>query len=203
VGEQATALVIGDFNGDGYLDLAVANMGLGGFNNTAAIAILLGNWDGAFGLLSTLSMGTNSPVALAAGDFNGDGKLDMAVVQESGIVSIMLGNGDGTFNAGATPAAASGSAIAAGDFNGDGNVDLAVTTYAGGTVTILLGAGDGTVTAGSTPATGREPLWVAAGVQRRRQAGGRSQLRGRHSYYSARQRGWTFTTAPPQPPRRA
>ncbi len=163
VGEQAAALVIGDFNGDGYLDLAVANMGLGGFNNTAAVSILLGNGDGTFGPLSTLSMGTNAPVALAAGDFNGDGKLDMAVVQESGIVSILLGNGDGTFNAGATPVAASGSAIATGDFNGDGNLDLAVTNYAGGAVTILLGAGDGTFTAGASPATGREPLWVTAG----------------------------------------
>src|SRR5437016_1582424 len=87
-----------------------------------------------------------APVAVAVGDFNGDGKQDLVVVNHgSGNVSILLGNGDGTFqhaldfSAGSTPAF-----VAVGDFNGDHKADLAVANGSANTVSILLGNGDGT-----------------------------------------------------------
>jgi hypothetical protein len=86
------------------------------------------------------------PETVATGDFNGDGKLDLAVgVYGSSKVSILLGNGDGTFQAhmdyatGALP-----SSVVARDFNGDGKLDLAVLNQSSGTISIFLGKGDGT-----------------------------------------------------------
>ena len=155
----------GDFNGDGNLDLAVANM----FGN--GLTILLGNGHGTFtpAAGSPIAVGVN-PVSFAIGDFNGDGKLDLAVTNgstESHNLTILLGNGDGTFTPVASPpATGSGPAgIAIGDFNGDGKPDLAVTNVFDNTVTILLGNGDGTFTptASSPLAVGTFPWAVAAG----------------------------------------
>jgi hypothetical protein len=96
---------------------------------TRAIAPFQGNPTGAIG---------------AAGDFNGDGKLDLAV-SNGGPVSILLGNGDGTFQlAGQYAAGTEPDSIVAGDFTGDGHLDLAVANYEDGTMSVLLGNGDGT-----------------------------------------------------------
>src|SRR5207245_10549452 len=85
------AIVAGDFNGDGKLDLAVADF----TDNT--ISILLGNGDGTFTAGRTIT-GVNSPVAMVTGDFRNAGKLDLAVLdQADGLGSVFLGNGDGTF----------------------------------------------------------------------------------------------------------
>jgi hypothetical protein len=83
-----------------------------------------------------------SPSAIASADFNGDGKCDLAVVNSAdGTLSVLLGNGDGSFGS-ATTFAVDGGSIAAGDLNGDGRPDLVVT----GTnrADVLLGNGDGT-----------------------------------------------------------
>ncbi len=123
--------VLGDFNGDGKVDLA------GGPN----LSVWLGNGDGTFqGPQSVGSIGGS----IVPADFNGDGKADLAVATGSE-VDIYLGNGDGTFQPAATYlSGTSSSAAAAGDFNGDGNADLAVTEPASNAVAILLGNGDGT-----------------------------------------------------------
>ncbi len=106
----------------------------------------------------------NAPVAVAAADFNNDGRLDLAVVnQSSKTVSILLGNGDGTFqpqqtfSTGALP-----SAIAVGDFDGNGKLDLAITNQGDNTVTILLGNGDGTFQPQKIFPTGAGPRSVIA-----------------------------------------
>jgi len=107
----------------------------------------------------------NTPAGVAAGDFNGDGNLDMAIVnQAQSTVSILLGNGDGTFAAhvdyatGNTPVA-----VAAGDFSGDGKLDLAVVNKLGNSISILLGNGDGTFKAHTDYACGSTPVAVASG----------------------------------------
>jgi len=88
--------------------------------------------------------------AIAVADFNGDGKLDAAVANQDGsTVSVLLGNGDGTFRTKVDYTAGNVLvSIATGDFNGDGKADLAVVDFGsasvGGDVAILLGNGDGT-----------------------------------------------------------
>jgi hypothetical protein len=95
---------------------------------------------------------TGIPAAMATGDFNGDGNVDVAVVSEvTNTVSIFLGTFGGSLNPGAAyPTGNTPSGIVAADFNGDGVLDLAFTNARDNTVTILLGNGDGTFRADST-----------------------------------------------------
>jgi len=137
----ALGLAAGDFNGDGKLDLAVAIS-----NPKAQVLVLLGNGDGSFQSPVSYDVGSSRATDVVVGDFNEDGKLDLAVtVFLDNAVSVLLGKGDGTFENGIQYATQTGpgSAIAA-DFNNDGKLDLAVQTELGGWVSILLGHGDGT-----------------------------------------------------------
>jgi len=154
---------VGDFNGDGKQDLAVVNVGPE--FDPGSVSILLGNGDGTFQAAVNYAVGVGA-VAIAAGDFDGDGKLDLVVSNNyysSNDLSILFGNGDGTFQ----PAVSfsqgfSGVFIAAADFNGDGKLDLAVSTGLGGnSVGILLGNGDGTFQAPTTYAAGNEATPIA------------------------------------------
>ena len=133
-GTWPRAIVAGDWNGDGKLDLAVANY----LSND--VSVLAGNGAGQSFAAGPL------PFSLAAGDFDGDGKLDLAVATSGAAsVAILGGVGDGTFKAPAATALSSGNApdgVVAIDFNKDGKLDLAYTSSdaAGG----LYGHGDGT-----------------------------------------------------------
>jgi hypothetical protein len=131
-----------DFNGDGNLDLVVSNW------SGDSLSIFLGNGDGTFQTAQNISLSGTSgyPFGVAVGDFNNDGNIDIAVGYQSNTgISILLGKGDGTFQAAQTVAAGSDTYyLTTGDFNGDGNLDIAVTNAGTDTVSVLLGKGDGT-----------------------------------------------------------
>ncbi|MBZ5643666.1 MAG: FG-GAP-like repeat-containing protein [Acidobacteriia bacterium] len=161
VGAMPQGIVTADFNGDGNLDLAAANFTEG------TVSILLGDGHGGFTTKSTPAAGAGANW-LAVGDFNEDGISDLAVANNgsAGIagVSILLGNGDGTFVLKSSPATGDGPfALTAGDFDGDGHLDLVVSNANANSVSVLLGAGDGTFTASGTLTVGALPQVIVAG----------------------------------------
>jgi hypothetical protein len=156
-------VAVGDFNGDGKLDLAVANNGPFISTTPSNVSILLGNGDGTFQPAVNYNAGVH-PHSLVVGDFNRDGKLDLAVVNHTslGTVNILLGNGDGTFQAAVNHLVGSWPQfITSVDFNQDGKLDLAVTDSKG--ANLGLGNGNGTFqNIGDYPA-GASPTSLAAG----------------------------------------
>jgi hypothetical protein len=169
VGAQPVSLAVGDFNGDGKPDVVTANFGEQGQPGTGSVSVLPGNGDGTFQTPSTLPF-SGSPIAVVTGDFNGDGKPDLAVADfQSGTVSIFLGKGDGTFKIGQTFAVgAFPLALAVADVNGDHKLDLLVTLGGaqlqnGASLAVFMGQGDGTFVLGQTIPVGPRPSAVAVG----------------------------------------
>jgi hypothetical protein len=162
------SVAVGDFNGDGKQDLAVADVG-DNYAKGQGVSVLLGQGDGTF-LPAKSYVAWVDPSAVAVGDFNGDGKPDLAVANHgtfpytNGSVSVLLGQGDGTFpSTPAFPAGDSPSAVAVGDFNGDGILDLAVANEDSDNVSVLLGKGDGTFLPAIDYPAGSTPSSVAVG----------------------------------------
>jgi hypothetical protein len=150
-------ILVGDFNNDGKLDIAVGNEPNPNFPPPVGgppitdVSILLGKGDGTFS--PSIETQTLGALAMAAADFNGDGKLDLAITGVDGPVQILLGNGDGTFTVTSTSVSGMSGMIIAGDFNHDGKQDL----LAGGWQ--LLGNGDGSVSFGQAlPVTGLQTV---------------------------------------------
>jgi hypothetical protein len=160
-GSGPQSVAVGDFNGDGKSDLAVANFVS---NNVSILLGKSGNGNGTFA--AAVNYGAGSiPLSVAVGDFNRDGKSDLAVANLlSGDVSILLGNGDGTFAAAVNYTVGNRpTSIAVGDFNGDGKSDLAVVNNVSDDVSILLGNGDGTFVLFVRYGAGSSPTSVAVG----------------------------------------
>jgi hypothetical protein len=140
-GASIANIAVGDFNNDGNLDVAFAN------SPSDSVSILLGNGTGSF---SSKSLPVFSPLgappqSVAAGDFNHDGNLDLAVTQTY-FIAIYPGNGDGTFGSpmlGGIPSLTMPLLLVPADFNNDAQLDLAVVVPDCDVALILLGNGDG------------------------------------------------------------
>ncbi|MGH7332399.1 MAG: FG-GAP repeat domain-containing protein [Candidatus Rokuibacteriota bacterium] len=162
VGSGPTAIAVGDFNQDGSLDLAVTNL------VSSILTILLGNGQGQFSQASGSPITVEGgPLSVAVGDFNSDGKPDLATANAGDSVTILLGNGQGQFTqATGSPIQVEGgpTAVAVGDFT-RGSSDLVVTNGRSNSVTILLGNGQGgfSVAPDSPIAVGNGPQAVAVG----------------------------------------
>jgi hypothetical protein len=142
-GKAPSAIAYGDFNKDGNLDLVVGDTG------DANVTVLLGKGDGTFQSAKRWPTGAIDNTGVVVADFNRDGNPDIAVSVEDltvGPVAILLGNGDGTFQAPTyfsnTPGAYT--TIAAGDLRNAGFTDLVV--FSGSSFLAFLGNGDGTFT---------------------------------------------------------
>jgi hypothetical protein len=157
-------VAVGDFNGDARPDLAIANQ----FSNN--VSVLLGTGTGNFAAAASSPEPVGArPRWVAVGDFNGDGRPDLATADAvSSNVSVLLGDGTGNFAAAAgspEPVGAQPFSVAVGDFNGDGKPDLATANFFSNTATVLLGDGTGNfATAASSPEpVGTQPQSVAVG----------------------------------------
>ena len=156
-GEGGTfSVVVADVNGDGTPDVLVTKYS-GGNNGNGSVGVLLGNGDGTFQPVVHYDSGGFSPIApnaLAVRDVNGDGKLDLVVANTcssstcsgQGVMGVLLGNGDGTFQRVVTydSGGEAAESVAVADVNDDGKPDMLVANFASGTVGVLLGNGDGT-----------------------------------------------------------
>jgi hypothetical protein len=140
-------VTVGDFNADGRQDVAVAD----GINGVVRVALGLGDGK-SFDLADPVVFGPGQPASkassnseLAAGDLNGDGRLDLLATDGTQLY-VLLGNGDGTFTPGANYANVGLGELAAADFDGDGRADAAYVGASGvGGVTVRLAAPDGTL----------------------------------------------------------
>jgi hypothetical protein len=141
-GQTTWAVAAADLNGDGNVDLAVTNAcPVNQCSAQGVVGVLLGKGDGTFQPIVPYPSGSSGAVPLTIADLNGDGKPDIAVGNEGqpnlSFVSVLAGNGDGTFQ----PAVNFGSAgrnilsVAAGDLNGDGRTDLVAANTCKGSST--------------------------------------------------------------------
>jgi FG-GAP-like repeat/FG-GAP repeat len=161
VGASPISIVVADFNGDGKLDIATANQRGGN------VSILLGKGDGQFADAKTASLGKSFySTAMASGDFNGDGKPDLVVVDVNGGVQVLEGRGDGTFQKRFDTLLQDENrsmALAVADFNNDGILDLAITLPRTDQIAMLFGIGNGTFHAPTFLMVGATPVGLVAG----------------------------------------
>ncbi len=182
-GEGTESIEVWDVNGDGKPDLLLANI-CGdanacstGLATEGSVGVLLGKGDGTFQPVVSYSSGGYTSLSLAVGDTNGDGRPDLLVFSgcnivgiftpcNNGVVGVLLGNGDGTFQAvvpyNSGDSGGDTGSLAAADVNGDHRVDLLVTNGAPATISLLQGNGDGSFqSATAYESGGSSPLGLA------------------------------------------
>jgi len=143
-GSDPWNLAAADFNGDGFLDLAVIN---GGFWTSATFTILLNDREGGFTQIGEIPSGGDTAYSVAAGDLNGDGKIDLVAAHDDGIVGLHFGRGDGTFE---TPQLFLGPerpyAVAIANLDNQSHADLLITSRTHASVVSYFNNGDGSFT---------------------------------------------------------
>ncbi|MGI4870227.1 MAG: FG-GAP-like repeat-containing protein [Janthinobacterium lividum] len=177
VGDYPQGLVLGDVDGDGDLDVAVANTGdMNGGTPGTTVSVFLNGGDATGSNTGSFSNGRSVTVAdnpqdVTTGDVDGDGDLDLLTANYGYFtVSVSLNNGSGTFSSGQNvPASPPGNgaylySVAVGDVNGDGALDLLATNHDGSTVGVRLGNSDGTfATTGPNVALSGTPQTIVVG----------------------------------------
>ena len=167
------AMALGDLDGDKNLDAVTINDVPQGAKGTPTLSVLLGRGDGTFGasrdyvldiaLIANYQLGPYNPATAELGDVNGDGKLDLLVANSAtGMVSVMLGKGDGTFAV--KQDFATGSApydLVLGDIDDDGKLDILTANRNANTVSVLLGQGDGRFLPKQDYPAGQYPMSLA------------------------------------------
>ena len=173
VGTTPAAIEVTDVNNDGNPDVIVFDAATASSTAYGALAILLGNGDGTFQTAQSETLSDIPGTTAAIGDFNRDGKPDLAMVGETnGNIELLLNNTLPTPEPGArsfaAPAVATGGngnmadGVVVGDFNRDGLADIAVSYLENNVVRVMLNNGNGTFSAGALYAVGNQPYWIAS-----------------------------------------
>ncbi len=149
--------LVADINGDGKLDI-VGTLCMGGY-----IYVTLGNGDGTFQAPIYTAILPTSNYGMTIADFNADGKMDVAILNQENNLAVLLGNGDGTFQpaknylTGIDP-----NSISTGDFNGDGKIDIVLSADTDNAIDVFLGNGDGTFQSYLSSPTGGDGTYGTA-----------------------------------------
>lgn len=162
-GTNPISVILADFTGDGTPDLVTANSGWGSSTSSSLtnVSLLVGTGGGNFSSAINFTVGP-SPASVVSGDFNSDGKLDIAVSDRvAHNVSILLGTGTGSFSIAATFSVGFGPwSIISIDFNADGKLDLATANGGSNNVSILLGTGTGSFAIAADFSVGSSPMSI-------------------------------------------
>ncbi|MDR3752348.1 MAG: FG-GAP-like repeat-containing protein [Terracidiphilus sp.] len=158
ISSQPLSLAAADLSGSGYDDLVLANQ-------DGTISVLLGDGNGGFHAAIVHSIALGPLTSVVAGDFNGDGKADIAVSQaNSNTLSVLLSDGDGSFQPAAQYTVGnSPTFVIAADLKGKGTTDLITINRAANTFSVLQGNGDGTFGSAQDFVAGASPLAAVAG----------------------------------------